>query len=114
MAWKSDDSLQCRHASPTECERLLGFPAGWTALRESPETEKTKMERWNAVGIAFAVPVISRLFIALIMPLKIPSSSVFPLWSGMNMTQPYMHDVLDDILPRAQELSIEFQDLTQE
>ena len=105
MAWKSDQSLQCRHVSPTECARLLGFPAGWTALKEDPQTAQTKMKRRNAVGNAFAVPVISRLFIALIMALKIPSSSAFPIWSGMNRTQPYIHDVLDDILPKAQELS---------
>ena len=60
------------------------------------------------------MPVISRLFIALVMALKLPTAGAFPLWSGRNMTQPYIHDVLDDILPRAQELSVEFQDLTQE
>ena len=82
--------------SPTECERLLGFPAGWTALREFPETEETK----------------NKLFIALIIELKLPSSSAFPLWS--NLTQSYIHDVFDDILPSAQNLAEEFQDLTQE
>ena len=58
--------------------------------------------------------MISRLLIALVMALKIPSSSAFPLWTNSNQTQPYIHDVLDDILPIAEELSNDFQDLTKE
>ena len=88
MAWKSDNSLQCRHVSPTECERLPVFPAGWTAVKESPETDETKYKRRNALGNAFAVPVISRLFIAMIMALKIPSSSAFPLWVNISKISP--------------------------
>ena len=45
------------------------------------------------------------LFIALIVALLIPSSSAFTLWSNISQTQPYIHNVLDDILSRAQELT---------
>ena len=43
-----------RKLTPTECERLQGFPDGWTDIRDAaPDTP-----RWQALGNSMAVPVI--------------------------------------------------------
>ena len=62
-----------RVVSPTECERLLGFPASWTHPGEGHDEDKeteTNMRRRNAVGNAFAVPVVTRILMALSMVLS--------------------------------------------
>ena len=45
-----------RYLTPTECERLQGFPAGWTDV---PGASKSK--RLHAVGNSMAVPVIRHI-----------------------------------------------------
>lgn len=42
-----------RRFSPTECERLMGFPDGWTDL---PGAKRTN--RYKAIGNSWAVPVV--------------------------------------------------------
>ena len=43
-----------RRLTPIECERLMGFPDGWTACL--PDTK-----RYNALGDAVMVPIIEHL-----------------------------------------------------
>lgn len=46
--------MRIRRLTPTECERLQGFPDGWTDIRDrTPDTP-----RWQALGNSMAVPVI--------------------------------------------------------
>ena len=40
-----------RRLTPTECERLQGFPDGWTDLGDTPDTP-----RYKALGNSMAVP----------------------------------------------------------
>ena len=60
------DGPGMRVISPMECERLLGFEPGWThpGGNASPGLG---YQRRNAIGNAFAVPVITRLLMALTM-----------------------------------------------
>ena len=44
-------NLSVRRLTPTECERLQGFPDGWTA-------EQADSNRYKQMGNAVAVPVV--------------------------------------------------------
>ena len=68
--------------------------------------------RKNAVGNAFAVPVIARLLSALVAVVSFPGGGAFPAYSSPNLMAPYVHDALDDILPEAACIAAEFGDLT--
>ena len=50
-------TMQVRRLTPTECERLQGFPDGWTAItyRGKPAADGP---RYKALGNSMAVPVI--------------------------------------------------------
>lgn len=43
-----------RRLTPTECERLQGFPDGWTDIRDSTPDAP----RYKALGNSMAVPVM--------------------------------------------------------
>jgi DNA (cytosine-5)-methyltransferase 1 len=45
------NSATVRRLTPTECERLQGFPDGWTA-------EQADSNRYKQMGNAVAVPVV--------------------------------------------------------
>lgn len=52
-----------RRLTPTECERLMGFPDGWTDLGDWIDSEGKRHKaadgpRYKALGNSFAVPVI--------------------------------------------------------
>lgn len=52
-----------RRLTPTECERLQGFPDGWTDIGEWTDSKgKTRKTtdggRYKALGNSFAVPVV--------------------------------------------------------
>lgn len=49
-----------RRLTPTECERLQGFPDGWTAIpwRGKPASECPDGPRYKALGNSMAVPVM--------------------------------------------------------
>lgn len=49
-----------RRLTPMECERLQGFPDGWTAIpyRGKPAEECPDGPRYKALGNSFAVPVV--------------------------------------------------------
>lgn len=50
--------LQVRRLTPTECERLQGFPDGWTAIpyRGKPAADGP---RYKSLGNSMAIPVVS-------------------------------------------------------
>ena len=70
-----------RVISPTEAERLLGFPDDWTFLESTDAHIRAgHNRRKNAVGNAFAAPVITRLLVALSLCLELATASPTALW----------------------------------
>lgn len=58
-----NDSYIVRRLTPTECERLQGFPDGWTDIGEWTDSrgkrrKTTDGNRYKALGNSFAVPVV--------------------------------------------------------
>ncbi len=53
-------AMQVRRLTPTECERLQGFPDGYTAIpwRGKPASECPDGPRYKALGNSWAVPVV--------------------------------------------------------
>lgn len=53
--------MQVRRLTPVECERLQGFPDGWTAIpwRKKPASECPDGPRYKAIGNSWAVPVVA-------------------------------------------------------
>jgi DNA (cytosine-5)-methyltransferase 1 len=51
--------MQVRRLTPTECERLQGFPDGYTQIpwRKKPAIECPDGPRYKALGNSWAVPV---------------------------------------------------------
>ena len=107
------DGTRMRVVSPTECERLLGFEPGWTnpGAKASPGTG---YQRRNAIGNAFAVPVVTRLLLALTMVVRGEGLRAFPFWADRNLAAPYRHDVLDDIFTEASFLAASYKDMVSE
>lgn len=54
-------AMQVRRLTPVECERLQGFPDGWTAIpwRKKPASECPDGPRYKAIGNSWAVPVVA-------------------------------------------------------
>ena len=54
------DKMLVRRLTPMECERLQGFPDGWTQIpyRGKPAEECPDGPRYKAVGNSMAVPVM--------------------------------------------------------
>ena len=94
------DGPKMRVVSATECERLLGFEPGWTNPGDKA-SPGTGYQRRSAIGNAFAVPVVTRLLLALTMVVRAEGLSAFPSWADRNLAAPYRHDVLDDIFAEA-------------
>ena len=102
-----------RIISPTEIERCLGFPKDWTRADDSDiDTQVGRNRRRNAVGNAFAVPVITRILIAICACLETPKASAMNLWLDPSLPTPFYPDVLDDIFPEATKLASEFSDFS--
>ena len=51
-------AMQVRRLTPVECERLQGFPDGWTQIpwRKKPASECSDGPRYKALGNSWAVP----------------------------------------------------------
>ena len=51
-------AMQVRRLTPVECERLQGFPDGWTAIpwRGKPASQCPDGPRYKALGNSMAVP----------------------------------------------------------
>lgn len=59
-----DGGYRIRKLTPTEFERLQGFPDGWTArglTADGIETEISDTQRWSLLGNAVPVPVVADL-----------------------------------------------------
>ena len=55
----ASDGVIVRRLTPMECERLQGFPDGWTDIyRESRESGTPDAPRYKALGNSMAVPVM--------------------------------------------------------
>ena len=107
------DGANMRVVSPTECERLLGFQPGWTNPGEK-SSPGIGYQRRNAIGNAFAVPVVTRLLLALSLVVQGEGLSAFPAWANQDLAAPYRHDVLDDIFAEASFLAEGYKDLVSE
>ena len=113
-----DAPEQRRHISPTEAERLLCFPYDWTRPSDSGilgdrlDSQHVANLRRNAVGNAFAVPVIRRILMGLCVAVQSKTVTGTGLWQDRSLAAPFHPDVLDDILPQAQCLAEAFLDLT--
>ena len=79
-----------RIISPTETERCLGFPDNWTRSDEADiDTRARQNRRRNAVVNAFAVPVITRILVALCVCLEAPKAPAMSLWLDPSLPAPY-------------------------
>ena len=47
-----------RHLTPLECERLQGFPGGWTAVKDLGGKPLSDTQRYKMLGNAMTVPVM--------------------------------------------------------
>ena len=55
--WPAEISLAVRRLTPVECERLQGFPDGYTDIRPSGK-DTPDGPRYKALGNSMAVPVM--------------------------------------------------------
>lgn len=53
------DGLTVRRLTPTECERLQGFPDGWTDIPYKGKEHPPDGPRYKALGNSMAVPVMA-------------------------------------------------------
>lgn len=53
------DDLTVRRLTPTECERLQGFPDGWTDIPYKGKDHPPDGPRYKALGNSMAVPVMA-------------------------------------------------------
>ena len=97
-AWSTDGKTS-RTISPSECERLFGFPVGWTNPCPEATDDRTHYKRRNAVGDGFTVPVISRILVSLCFALETNQAGAMAMWKDPNLAAPFHDDVLDDLLP---------------
>ena len=51
-------SMTVRRLTPTECERLQGFPDGWTYIPYKGKPHPSDTVRYKALGNSMAVPVM--------------------------------------------------------
>ena len=56
------DGYIVRRLTPTECERLQGFPSGWTDIPWKGQEHAPDTPRYKALGNSMAVPVMRWLF----------------------------------------------------
>ena len=54
-------SMTVRRLTPTECERLQGFPDGWTDIPYKGKPHPSDTVRYKALGNSMAVPVMRRI-----------------------------------------------------
>ena len=53
-----DAGFVVRRLTPTECERLQGFPDGWTDIPYRNDEHAPDTPRYKALGNSMAVPVM--------------------------------------------------------
>ena len=57
----ADGSMTVRRLTPMECERLQGFPDGWTDISYKGKPHPSDTVRYKALGNSMAVPVMRRI-----------------------------------------------------
>lgn len=57
----ADGSMTVRRLTPMECERLQGFPNGWTDIPYKGKPHPSDTVRYKALGNSMAVPVMRRI-----------------------------------------------------
>ena len=57
----ADGSMTVRRLTSTECERLQGFPDGWTDISYKGKPHPSDTVRYKALGNSMAVPVMRRI-----------------------------------------------------
>ena len=57
----ADGSMTVRRLTPTECERLQGFPDGWRDIPYKGKPHPSDTVRYKALGNSMAVPVMRRI-----------------------------------------------------
>ena len=104
---------KCRHVSATEPRNSSVSQRTWTALNKSAPAEdhESNNKRRNAVGNAFAVPVIRRLRSALCVALQGSPTEAMTLWCNQTLAAPFHADVLDDTLQPIAHIAAQFQGL---
>jgi len=55
---KQHHNTVVRRLTPIECERLQGFPDGWTDIPWNGKEHAPDSRRYKALGNSFAVPVV--------------------------------------------------------
>lgn len=58
LFYMADGSMTVRRLTPTECERLQGFPDGWTDISYKGKPHPSGTVRYKALGNSMAVPVM--------------------------------------------------------
>ena len=58
---KQDQNYIIRRLTPLECERLQGFPDGWTDIPYKGKDHPADAPRYKALGNSMAVPVMKWL-----------------------------------------------------
>lgn len=58
MREDATDGYIVRRLTPVECERLQGFPDGYTDIPYKGKDHPTDAPRYKALGNSFAVPVV--------------------------------------------------------
>ena len=59
-AGESPEALLIRRLMPVECERLQGYPDGWTDLSGASDSA-----RYKALGNSVAIPCVERLMLSI-------------------------------------------------
>ena len=56
------NGLTVRRLTPLECERLQGFPDGWTDIPWKGKKQTDDVPRYKALGNSMAVPVMRWIY----------------------------------------------------
>ncbi len=70
---------EVRRLTPTECERIQGFPDGWTLLKEEPSSQRVDVDspRYKAIGNAVSVPVVKWIGERIVKEIQQPTSDLY-------------------------------------
>ena len=65
QTWKAECPLLIRRLTPLECERLQGFPDGWTNIPSASDSA-----RYKALGNSVAIPCVEFILRGIVMTAK--------------------------------------------
>ena len=83
------DCKGIRRLTPTECERLQGFPDGWTAFGNYKGVVKkiSDTQRYQLLGNAVSVPVVESIARRFLLPIKKATQKTLPTLNGMDSSE---------------------------